>query len=75
MRIMKDEINEAFTDLSLSAGRLTPGQLEFAKSLHHYYYRYKKLSERQIKVLFDIKNSLHEFKRSEQVQLGYHQQK
>lgn len=62
---MKDEIKEAFRDLSMHAGMLTPGQLEFAKGLQHYYARYKKLSEKQRKVLFDIKNSLKEFEPSE----------
>ena len=55
---MKDEIKEAFEDLSMRAGRLTTGQLDFVKSLRRYYERYKTLSEKQRKVLFDIRNSL-----------------
>lgn len=57
---MKDEIKDALTVLSLHAGKMTPGQLEFVKGLHHYYSRYKTLSEKQKNVLFSIKNSLSE---------------
>jgi len=57
---MKDEIKETFTDLSRSAGKMTSGQLEFVKSLHSYYSRYRTLSDKQKKVLFSIKNSLSE---------------
>lgn len=57
---MKDEIKEAFEDLSIRAGRMTTGQLDFVKSLRRYYERYKSLSEKQKKVLFDIRNSLKE---------------
>jgi len=57
---MRDEIKEALRELSLHAGVLTPGQLEFAKGLQHYYSRYKTLSEKQQKVLFDIRNMARE---------------
>ncbi|MGB8492717.1 MAG: hypothetical protein WCE64_16805 [Bacteroidales bacterium] len=57
---MKDEIKEAFEDLSMRAGRMTNGQLDFVKSLRRYYERYKTLSEKQKKVLFDIRSSLKE---------------
>ncbi len=57
---MKDEIKEALRELSLHAGMLTQGQIEFAKGLQHYFARYKTLSEKQQKVLFDIQNSVRE---------------
>ncbi len=57
---MKDEIKEVFGDLSRRAGRMTSGQLDFVKSLQRYYERYKTLSDKQKKVLFDISNSLRE---------------
>lgn len=63
---MREKIKEAFIDLSLLAGRLTPGQLDFVKGLQQYYSRYKTLTERQQKVLFDIRNTVREMSASEQ---------
>jgi hypothetical protein len=62
---MKDEIKDALRELSSHAGMLTQGQLEFAKGLQHYFARYKSLSEKQLKVLFDIRNSVRELIASE----------
>ncbi len=57
---MRDEIKDALRELSYHAGMLTQGQLEFAKGLQHYYARYKTLSEKQQKILFDIRNIVRE---------------
>jgi hypothetical protein len=54
---MRDEIKEAFKELSHYAGSLTQGQLDFIKGLQHYYIRYKTLTEKQRKVLFDIRDT------------------
>jgi len=57
---MRDEIKELFRELSLHAGRLTQGQLDFVKGLQYYYSRYKTLSDKQYKILLEIRNSIAE---------------
>ena len=58
MKKENNEITEMFDSLSKRAGYLTSGQLEFVKSLRRHYKRTKQLSERQMKVLYEIQNML-----------------
>ena len=48
-------IRDIFTDLQASAGRLTDSQLTLIKSMRKYYDKNKKLSERQLSTLLEIK--------------------
>lgn len=50
-----NEIKELFNHLSERAGQLTPGQLDLVKSMLRYYRCNKRLSERQMATLTEIK--------------------
>jgi hypothetical protein len=49
------EIQQTFAFLSQHAGKLSNSQLEFAKGLFKFFQRNRQLSERQLKVLLDLK--------------------
>jgi hypothetical protein len=55
---MRDEIKETFRELSHSAESLTIGQIDFIKGLQHYFIRYKTLTEKQRKILFNIRDTV-----------------
>jgi Tfp pilus assembly PilM family ATPase len=48
-------IRDLFSDLQASVGLLTDSQLALIKGLKKYYARNKKLSERQLSTLLEIK--------------------
>jgi hypothetical protein len=50
------EIKGIFDSLANNAGKLTPGQIDFIRSLQRYYAREKRLSDKQLKVLNEILN-------------------
>ena len=52
------EIKENFKFLALNEGLMTPGQIDLTRSLRKYFAKYKKLSDRQLNVLFDIRTNL-----------------
>lgn len=51
-------IRDLFSDLQASEGRLTDSQVTLIKSMKKYYQKNKKLSEKQLSVLLEIKKFL-----------------
>ena len=55
---MNTEIKEAFNFLRRNEGKMSYGQVLIVKSLKEYYVKNKRLSEKQLQILFDIRKYL-----------------
>jgi hypothetical protein len=54
----KNEIKESFRYIEQNISLLTESQATFIKSLNKYFKKNKILSDRQLNVLYDIRNNL-----------------
>lgn len=54
----KKRINAAFKDLQTNVSRLSESARYFVHSLKKYHTRYKRLSEKQQRALFEVRDSI-----------------
>lgn len=63
---MESEIKEAFKFLNQHVNCLSQGQSELLKGLQKYYRENKELTEKQMKVLFEIKKYVNDVSKKEE---------